>query len=384
MTRTLQSTGTGTSERIGENAPPLILIVDDNLPNLQVLGEILESEGFDIALANNGEQACKMVLTTLPDLVLLDIMMPGMNGYDVCDNLRDNPDTREIPVIFLTAKTQPDDILSGFQHGGVDYIVKPFQSAELLARVRTHVELKRSRQKLKELIASKDRFFSILSHDLKSAISGIITLVEATLNDLDHNSTENLSEDLTIVAKSGRHLYRLLENLLDWATVQSGAMPCRPAEIVVSELATVVLDLFQGHIASKQLALVNETCPDHTVLADYDMTLTVMRNLVSNAIKFSQPGGRITISSNRNANSIYVSVSDNGVGIPSDDLSKLFQVDTNFSTPGTQKEKGTGLGLVLCRELLLKNGGDIRVESTPGEGTTFTFHLPQAEVEKNQ
>lgn len=161
-------------------------------------------------------------------------------------------------------------------------------------------------------------------------------------------------------------------------------MPCRPAEIVVSELATVVLDLFQGHTASKQLALVNETCPDHTVLADYDMTLTVMRNLVSNAIKFSQPGGRITISSNRNANSIYVSVSDNGVGIPSDDLSKLFQVDTNFSTPGTQKEKGTGLGLVLCRELLLKNGGDIRVESTPGEGTTFTFHLPQAEAEKNQ
>ena len=382
MTTTLQPVKAETSERDGETAPPLILIVDDNLPNLQVLGQMLESEGFDIALANSGEQACKMVRSVLPDLVLLDIMMPGMNGYEVCDILRDNPDTREIPVIFLTAKTQPDDILSGFRHGGVDYIVKPFQSAELLARVRTHVELKRSRQKLKELIAAKDRFFSILSHDLKSAISGIITLVEATLSDLDHNSTENLSEDLTIVAKSGRHLYRLLQNFLDWATVQSGAMPCRPATIAVSELATVVLDLFQGHTAAKQLALVDETDPGHAVLADYDMTLTVLRNLVSNAIKFSQPEGRITLSSNRNGNSIHISVSDNGVGIRPEDLSKLFQVDTNFSTTGTAKEKGTGLGLVLCRELLLKNGGDIRVESTLGEGATFTFHLPQADGEK--
>ena len=382
MTRTLQSTGTGTSERDGEKAPPLILIVDDNLPNLQVLGQMLESEGFDIALANSGEQACKMVRSALPDLVLLDIMMPGLNGYEVCDILRDNPDTREIPVIFLTAKTQPDDILSGFRHGGVDYIVKPFQSAELLARVRTHVELKRSRQKLKELIAAKDRFFFILSHDLKSVISGIITLVEATLSDLNHNSTQNLSEYLTTVVRSGRHLYRLLHNLLDWATVQSGAMPFRPATIAVSELATVVVDLFQGHTASKQLTLVNEICPDHAVLADYDMTLTVLRNLVSNAIKFSQPGRRITLSSNRNGNSVHVSVCDNGVGIRPDDLPKLFQVDTNFSTPGTAKEKGTGLGLVLCRELLLKNGGDIRVESTPGEGATFTFHLPRSDGEK--
>ena len=384
MTSTLQSNGTGTLNLNGDMAPPLILIVDDNLPNLQVLGQILESEGFDIAMANSGEQACKMMRSTHPDLVLLDIMMPGLNGYDVCKILRDNPETREIPVIFLTAMTQPDDILSGFRHGGVDYIVKPFQSAELLARVRTHVELKRSRQKLKEVIASKDRFFSILSHDLKSVISGIITLVEATLNDLDHDSTENLSEDLNIVAKSGRHLYRLLQNLLDWATVQSDAMPCRPVAIAVSELATVVIDLFQGHTISKQLDLVDEISTDHTVLADYDMTLTVMRNLVSNAIKFSQPGGRITFSSNRNGNSVHVSVSDNGVGIRSDDLPKLFQVDTNFSTAGTQKERGTGLGLVLCRELLLKNGGDIRVESTPGKGATFTFHLPQAEVEKNQ
>ena len=343
---------------------------------------MLENEGFDIALANSGEQACKMVSSVLPDLVLLDIMMPGMNGYEVCDILRDNPDTREIPVIFLTAKTQPDDILSGFRHGGVDYIVKPFQSAELLARVHTHVELRRSRQKLKELIAAKDRFFSILSHDLKSAISGIITLVEATLSDLDNNSTENLTEDLTTVAKSGRHLYRLLQNLLDWATVQSGAMPCLPITISVSELTTVVLDLFQSHTAAKQITIVDETGPDQTVFADYDMILTVLRNLVSNAIKFSRPGGLITLSSNRNGNSVYISVSDNGVGIRPEDLSKLFQVDTNFSTPGTAKEKGTGLGLVLCRELLLKNGGDIRVESILDESTTFTFHLPKAEVEK--
>ena len=378
MTNVPNFTERGNSQQNGEEAPPLILLVDDNLPNLQVLGQMLENEGYDIALANSGEQACKIVRSSLPDLVLLDIMMPGLNGYEVCEILQDNPDTREIPVIFLTAKIQPDDILAGFQHGGVDYIVKPFQPAELVARVRTHVALKRSRQMLKKLIASKDRFFSILSHDLKSAISGIIILVESALEELDHTSPKNISEDLAIVAKSGRNLYRLLENLLDWATVQCGSMPCNPTSIQVSELTSVAIDLFQSHTVSKNIVITDETESDHTVFADYDMVLTVLRNLVSNAVKFSKPGGCITLSSNRNGNTVYVSVSDNGVGIRPEDLSNLFHVDTNFSTAGTEMERGTGLGLVLCRELLLKNNGNIRAESALDKGATFTFHLPQA------
>jgi two-component system sensor histidine kinase/response regulator len=160
-----------------ENPKPLIFIVDDVPGNLQVLIHILKQEEYRIAAAGNGHQALDMIPAARPDLVLLDVMMPGMDGYEVCRQLKTNPAAADIPIIFLTAKAETEDIVKGFETGAVDYVTKPFNPAELLARVKTHLELKFSREKLTDLIAARDKFFSIIAHDLRNYVTVMIHLV---------------------------------------------------------------------------------------------------------------------------------------------------------------------------------------------------------------
>ena len=187
---------------------PLILIVDDIPKNLQVLSSILSFEGYQISFASSGSQALNIIETSLPDLILLDIMMPIMDGYEVCKILKSNPRTKDIPIIFLTGKVEAEDIVHGLKIGAVDYITKPFNSAELLSRVHTHIELKLSRdaivkynyeleeskKQLLELNASKDKFFSIIAHDLRSPFTGFIGLSQLLSEEYDSINKEELSK----------------------------------------------------------------------------------------------------------------------------------------------------------------------------------------------
>lgn len=371
---------------------PLILIVDDIPKNLQVLSSILNSENYQISFASNGKQALSVVETTLPDLILLDIMMPEMDGFEVCERLMSDPRTKHIPIIFLTGKVETEDIVKGFSLGAVDYVTKPFNAVELLSRVRNHLELKLSKdaivsyskqlekyqEELKQVIASKDKFFSIIAHDLRGPFSGFIGLSELLVDEYEALEKEEISQIADSMNKAAKRLFEFLENLLEWSRSQMGRMEYNPIRIDLKSLFERNVALISDTAEKKEITLISEAEQGMAVKADNYMLNTIMRNLLSNAVKFTKPGGNVTVAAfNGDSEFVTIKVIDNGVGMNEDIKQKLFNIETKYSTPGTANESGTGLGMILCKELVDKNGGNISVESEKNVGTTFTVTLPK-------
>ncbi len=356
-----------------------ILLVDDDATNLAVLVNYLQRAGFDLQVAKSGEFALTLVQHKLPDLILLDIMMrPGIDGFETCRRLKADERTRDIPVIFITALTDTADKVTGFQAGGVDYITKPFEEQEVLARVRTHLTLRKQQQQLQYLNASKDKFFAIIAHDLIGPFGSFRDLIQTMADNFANYSPEHLYELLQVQLTSANGLYRLLTNLLTWSRLQRGKMDYAPRELPLGLLAADVLTPFQASAEHKQIAFRNAIPQQLKAYGDVKMVETVMRNLVANALKFTHPGGTITLEAHQEEAAVTVAVSDTGVGIPAEHLPDLFQIETKFRREGTQHENGAGLGLLLCKEFIEKHGGRISVESEVGRGTTVRFTLPQA------
>lgn len=362
-----------------------ILIVDDIPENLQVLGNILLAKGLDVGFATSGAEALENVSYNPPDLILLDIMMPGMNGFTVCEKLKSSPETKHIPIIFLTAKAQPEDIIKGFEVGAVDYVTKPFNSGELLARVMTQLELKRSRDiisiqndELKELNATKDKFFSIISHDLRGPFSGLLGLTDLISNEgetMEHSEIVELSKKINITVKNQ---YNLLENLLQWASIQTNRMQVFPQTINLYQTFKDVCGILMSNAEKKSITFVNNIPSEHNVVADRLMLRSVIHNLITNAIKFTFNDGTIHFSSKISNENIVFCVKDSGIGLSDEVLEKLFKIDVHHSTLGTNKEKGTGLGLILCKEMIEKNNGSIYAEKNAGPGASFCVTLPMS------
>jgi two-component system sensor histidine kinase/response regulator len=363
-----------------------ILIVDDLPTNLQVLAGILHNTGFQIFMATSGKQAIAIADAKQPDLILLDINMPEMDGYETCGILKENSKTKAIPIIFLTALTDTQDIIKGFELGAVDYVTKPFKSAELLARINTHLELMETNQKLaqseKQLSktnASKDKFFSIIAHDLRGPFQGSLGLTELVMMDNTFFNQEDLLDLIKKIHKSQRNLLNLIENLLDWSRVQTGSLEYKPEIIKCNDLIEEIIKLFVDISSQKNIQISFDKSANAEIFADYFMIQTTIRNLISNALKFTPMGGNITISCTQEQNICIIKISDNGIGISKDDLRKIFRIDVNHTTIGTNKEKGTGLGLILCKEFVETNHGTIEVESELNKGTSFTLTLPSSE-----
>lgn len=372
---------------------PLVLIVDDIPRNLQILSNILNTEGYQISFASNGKQALSVCETTQPDLILLDIMMPEMDGFEVCEKLKSNELTKFIPVIFITGKAEMDDIVHGFKLGAVDYVTKPFNSVELISRVRNHIELKLSRDvilrynqqlketqtELKQTIASKDKFFSIIAHDLRGPFSGFLGLSELLADEYEMLAKEEISQIATSLNKAAKKLFSFLENLLDWSRSQMGRMEFNPCTLELRDTVERYIGLMQDTANEKNIAIFNDVPEKTTCYADLNMLGTILRNLLSNAIKFTSNGGAVRVGIEDKSDEFYtVFVSDNGIGIHPDNLKNIFRIDTKYSTPGTNKEAGTGLGLILCRELVEIHKGKIEVFSEQNKGTKFSFSIPVA------
>ncbi|MGD2086579.1 MAG: hybrid sensor histidine kinase/response regulator [Candidatus Aminicenantes bacterium] len=361
-----------------EHQKPLIFIVEDVPRNLQVLFHILKKEEYRIAAASDGRQALDMIPEARPDLILLDVMMPEMDGFEVCRQLKKNPVTLDIPIIFLTAKTEGTDIVKGFERGAVDYVTKPFNPAELLARVKTHLELKFSREELSDLVIARDKFFSIIAHDLRNPLQNLILTSELLRHSFDSLDEEEIKQYIQRFNDNANQMSTLLETLLDWSRVQRGTMELNREKINLAALAAENIALLKENALKKNIT-VSCQIQNHTyAFADKNMMGTVIRNLVSNAVKFTHPGGEVKITANHAStdNFIEITVSDNGVGIKEEDIPGLFRIDVYKKTRGTANEKGTGLGLILCKEFIEKNNGSIKVVSTPGQGSDFTFTLP--------
>jgi PAS domain S-box-containing protein len=237
-------------------------------------------------------------------------------------------------------------------------------------------QLEQSQQELKELNASKDKFFAIIAHDLKGPLSGINQLMEIVIADIENFSMEDMKEYFTIIHESITSTYKLLENLLHWARLQRGNMPFEPDTIDLNQLANSTIELLNPVAQQKNISLKTDIHGDISFFADYNMIYTVIRNLFSNSIKFTQVDGEITFYAHiLDDDRILAGVMDNGIGMTQEDKDKLFKIGVHHTTLGTNKEKGTGLGLVLCKELIEKNGGNIWVESELGKGSTFNFTL---------
>lgn len=358
---------------------PAILIVDDIPSNIQIIGKILKEYNYDIEFATNGDDALDWIETKRFDLVLLDIMMPGMDGFEVCKRITEsNPDNKPA-IIFITAKTDMDSIVKGLELGAVDYVVKPFQKKELLARIRTHLTILQQRYELQQANIFKSKLLSIIGHDLRDPIGSLKSYVDIYLElhpDLDNNIKEFMHE----VSGISENAYILLENLLSWAKSQTGVISCKAEVTDFKNIVNDSVGLFSNLASKKNIRLSIEVPENTMVYCDPELISTVIRNLVSNAIKFSYKDGIVEIKaaneSGSDGNILVVKVKDNGVGIKKENLQLLFGSDIHFTTFGTGNEKGSGLGLKICREFVEINGGEIWVESTENKGTSFYFTLP--------
>jgi two-component system, sensor histidine kinase and response regulator len=351
-----------------------ILIVDDVAKNIQLVANFLTQYGYEVNFALDGSKAIEHARHERFDLILLDVMMPILDGFEVCRKLKEIPETANIPVIFLTAKTDEESIAKGFEVGGVDYIVKPFNIPELLARVKTHIYLRLREQELTTLNKTKDTFLSIIGHDVKSPVANIVSLGELLLAARDELSEPEQKELLEDIVESGRQGIWLLENLLSWTRIQTGKISYDPQDIDVSELINRSIGFIQS-VADRKAIQIRSKCEDGIQLfSDVNILNTILRNLLSNAIKFTPGEGKIEVEAWKGPDkSILFSIMDNGIGIAPERLDNLFESTGQGSTPGTQNEKGSGLGLSLVKDLCDMIHAEIQVESRVGEGTKFTI-----------
>lgn len=361
-----------------------ILIVDDVMSNVLLLKVLLTNEKFAIATASNGRQALEQVEKENPDLVLLDVMMPDMSGFEVAQHLKSNPNTADIPIIFLTALNSTADIVKGFQVGANDFISKPFNKEELIIRVTHQISLVAAKrlilsktEELQRTIAGRDKLYSVIAHDLRSPMGSIkMVLNMLILNLTSEKIGAEMYELLTMANQTTEDVFSLLDNLLKWTKSQIGKLNVVYQDVDLVEVTDGVIEIF-SMVASLKKIRIREMKPEKMMVnADIDMLKTVVRNLLSNAIKFSKENSEVLVKMEEVDGMAVVSVQDYGCGISEEGQKKLLHTDTHFSTFGTNNEEGSGLGLLLCKDFVVKNGGKLWFTSKEGEGSIFSFSIP--------
>lgn len=361
-----------------------ILIVDDVMSNVLLLKVLLTNEKFAIATASNGRQALEQVEKENPDLVLLDVMMPDMSGFEVAQHLKSNPNTADIPIIFLTALNSTADIVKGFQVGANDFISKPFNKEELIIRVTHQISLVAAKrlilsktEELQRTIAGRDKLYSVIAHDLRSPMGSIKMVLNMLILNLPSEKIgTEMYELLTMANQTTEDVFSLLDNLLKWTKSQIGKLNVVYQDVDLVEVTDGVIEIFSMVVSLKKIR-IREMKPEKMMVnADIDMLKTVVRNLLSNAIKFSKENSEVLVKMEEVDGMAVVSVQDYGCGISEEGQKKLLHTDTHFSTFGTNNEEGSGLGLLLCKDFVVKNGGKLWFTSKEGEGSIFSFSIP--------
>ena len=364
-----------------------ILIVDDLPDNLRLLSETLSDRGYEVQCAINGKLALMAVKNAPPDLILLDIKMPGLDGYEVCAELKSQVSTSNIPVIFLSALDDVFDKVKAFRVGGVDYITKPFQVEEVLARVENQLTICRLQKQLhtqnlklhqlnQDLAHSNqelEQFAYIASHDLQQPLQTITGFAELLLSlKSEINLEEEADEYVTPILEEGIRMQGLIKNLLEYSRVGTKRQELQPTDcnIILAE----TLKNIHHSIEKSQAIITHQTLP--TVKADKIQLGQLLQNLISNGIKYCRPGviPQVTISAEQKPQEWIFIIQDNGIGIKSDYFERIFQVFQRLHT--VQDYPGTGIGLAICKKIVERHGGKIWVESEFGVGTTFYFTLP--------
>ena len=360
-----------------------ILIVDDVVSNVLLLKILLTNEKFQVCTANCGNMCIEQAKAEKPDLILLDVMMPDISGFDTAVILKKDPATADIPIIFLTALNNPSDLVHGFQVGANDFLTKPFNKEELVVRVMHQITLvaakrliQKQNEELRATIKNRDKMYSVIAHDLRSPMASIRMVLNLVVSSMSPEVIgPELFELLDKANKESEECHDLLDNLLKWTKSQTGRLNVLLQDLDLNDIVPGVVDIFEMIALTKKIKLhyVGTQTP-LVVRADNDMLKTIVRNFMSNAVKFSPEGSVIDISMKEEGGFAKVSVRDHGVGISSDRLGNIFH--KGESTYGTSGEEGSGLGLQLCADFAHKIGGDVQVESTLNEGSTFSVFIP--------
>ena len=393
----------------------VILCVDDEETVIRSLKrELRETLGrrYIIETATSGEEALELFGELLNDgfeipLVIADQIMPHMKGDELLRQIHER--SPQSLKIMLTGQADMQAVVKALNQANLyRYISKPWEKIDLAMAIKEAMQsylqnkelelkniilretnttlemqvrertsqLEAQKRELKQLNASKDKFFSIIAHDLRSPFSGLLGLTDFIVKNVEKFTKLDVKENLTELREVANTVYSLLENLLAWSRLQRGVMEHTPEDIELQPLATQIMRLFASNARQKEIRLVNGVPAETVAHIDKRMLDTVLRNLVSNALKFTDKGGKITIAARRNGNGVEVAVADTGTGIPAADIPNLFRIDVKYTNVGTAGEEGTGLGLILCKDLIERNGGRLWVDSTIGKGTTFIMRLP--------
>jgi signal transduction histidine kinase len=401
-----------------------LLLVDDRQENLMALEAILEPLGQTLILARSGREALKHLLTYDFALILMDVMMPGMDGFETANLIKEREKSRHIPIIFVTAISKEERyVFRGYTAGAVDYIAKPFDPDILRSKVTVFVDLfnkseqiqeqaerlrlseqrEAERQRLEreseirerymaELVTAKEEaeranraksdFISGVSHELRTPLNAIVGFSKLLLNPRVGPLNDDQSAYLTDIVASSEHLLELINDILDLSKIEAGKMTLSPAPFLLAEVLEQSLAVVREKALQHSLRLETEIAAEIHALApmvaDQRKIKQVLYNLLSNAVKFTPDGGSVVLSAACDGEShVILSVRDTGIGIPPEDQNRIFDAFEQVDSSYARQKQGTGLGLALTRRLVSLHGGDIRVESVVGEGSTFSVRLPR-------
>lgn len=359
-----------------------ILVVDDNALNLHLLTTILTGAEYTVLTCGNAKEAQEITYKHSPDIILLDVMMPGMDGFSLCRELKQNKRFSDIPVIFLTSLSQQEDIVEGFNAGGSDYIVKPFNRQELLARVRNHIRLhdmllenKRLTRLSEDASRSKTEFLASMSHEIRTPLNSIIGMAEV-LSETSLSSEQQ--KFVSIFRSAGESLLEIINDILDLSKIEAGQTELEAIDFHLSSLLDSVVSILSVRATEQNTRIAIHIAPSvpDAISGDPTRLRQILINLLGNSLKFTE-NGSVDISVQTNAKeTLLFSVEDNGIGIPPEKQKIIFESFTQADSLTTRKYGGTGLGLTICQKLVTMMGGKIWLESTADLGSTFFFTYP--------
>lgn len=353
-----------------------IMVVDDQATNIQLVGSVLGKLGHEIIPASDGPTALKRLGLRTPDLILLDLLMPEMDGWEVCRRLRENPEWREIPIIFLSAADDKDFIKRALEAGAVDYITKPFNHGELVSRVRTQLALKAARDHLKQLVEDKDELLGILAHDLNNHLVGIQMSADILRRRIAKPDDHEQAKLCGNICDSTGQLLAFVKEFLANSAADHGLI-LKLEALNLCEIVTLTVEEYREAAARKRLD-IRESLPDGEtmVLADRRAVSQILDNLLSNALKFSPPGRHIGVAVRVAGSWVECIVEDQGPGFTPDDQKRMFRRYGRLSARPTGGEPSTGLGLSIVKRLVQDLHGELVCNSRVGHGATFIVRLP--------